>query len=379
MRTPSVPGPDLAVYHNFMNRRLLILVLLSTVAMASMPLGGCYYMQAVGGQLELMRKREPIADVLDDPRLAVDLRRKLELVLDARRFASRELDLPENDSYLSYADLERDYVVWNVFAAREFDLSPVSWCFPVVGCVAYRGYFREDAARKYAAKLSEDGYDVRVTGVPAYSTLGRFADPVLNTMLGWSDAGLLSTLFHELAHQRLFVKGDTAFNESFATAVAEVGLNRWLEERPGSIDLERHGAGLEYRKALMQLAERAKEDLEGIYTSDATPASKRQQKAERFARLTEEAGILARERGYANSGWLQGPLNNAALLPVALYRGRIDAFRALLDYCNEDLACFYDEAERLGRLDAPTRHAALDELEYTSMAGRVPPAGGDAE
>ncbi len=363
-------------------KRRLLYVAISVAAMAvAVQLGGCYYMQAVGGQIDLLNRREPIADVLTDPALSSEARRKLELVVQARQFASSELGLPDNNSYQSYADLERDYVVWNVFAAGEFELTPLTWCFPVVGCVAYRGYFAEEAAQKYARGLADDGYDVRVSGVPAYSTLGRFDDPVLNTMLNWSDAGLISTLFHELAHQRLFIKNDTTFNESFATAVEEVGLERWLEQQPGSIDLARHQDGRRYRAAQTALAEAAKRDLEAIYASDMGVDEKRAAKTRRFAALAQAAQALAKERGFTVGGWLSPPLNNASLLPVSLYRGRVGAFRALLAECDHDLECFYTRCEQLGQLDAEARNAALDALDVAlSMPSEQPqPAPGSRQ
>ena len=183
--------------------------------------GGCYYMQAISGHSDLMSRRQPVDEVIADEAVPEEIRVKLALVQEARDFAVTELLLPDNDSYRSYADLERDYVVWNVFAAPEFSLEPVTWCFPVAGCVAYRGYFDEEDARAKAEQMREDGFDVATGGIPAYSTLGRFDDPVLNTMMRWRDTDLVATIFHELAHQVLYVKDDTAFNESFATAVEE--------------------------------------------------------------------------------------------------------------------------------------------------------------
>jgi len=188
-------------------------------------------MQAARGQLDVMSKREPIDKLIEAPDTPEELAARLRLVSEARQFAIDELLLPDNDSYRSYADLGRDYVVWNVFAAPEFSLDPKTWCFPIAGCVAYRGYFSEDAARRKADQLAEDGLDVAVGGVPAYSTLGRFDDPVLNTMMHWEDADLVATIFHELAHQVLYVKNDSAFNESFATTVEEIGIERWLTSR----------------------------------------------------------------------------------------------------------------------------------------------------
>ena len=201
---------------------------------------GCYYMQAATGQWQVLRKREPIDEVIASPDTAPELADRLRLVQEARRFSIDELLLPDNDSYRSYADIGREFVLWNVFAAPEFSLQPKAWCFPVAGCVNYRGYFSRDAAYRKSERLAKPGYAVAVGGVAAYSTLGNFNDPVLNTMMSWDDIRLVAVLFHELAHQVLYVQGDSAFNESFATAVEEFGVMRWLEFRGQVEDIDRY-------------------------------------------------------------------------------------------------------------------------------------------
>lgn len=327
-----------------------------------MPLGGCYYVQAINGQVDLLRKREPIDEVLTDASLAEDTRRKLDLVREARRFATDELLLPDNGSYTTYADLERDYVVWNVFAAPEFSLAPKTWCFPVVGCVAYRGYFSQQAAERQGNRLAEQGYDVFVGGVPAYSTLGRFEDPVLNTMMRWSDADLIATLFHELAHQRLFIKNDTGFNESFATAVAEEGLRRWFASQGEDDAMAGFRRRDEFRRELSALANTARDDLARIYDSERSEQAKRDAKAMRIERLREEATELAGLRGFSGPGWLGGVVNNARLASVGLYNGDVPAFREVLAQCDRELPCFYAEVERLSGLDPDERRAILSTL-----------------
>ncbi len=339
----------------------------------AMPLGGCYYMQAVSGQVDLLRKREPIDEVLTDDTLPEATRQRLDLVLEARRFAVDELLLPDNGSYTTYADLERDYVVWNVFAAPEFSLTPKTWCFPVVGCVAYRGYFSEEAAERQAERLAEQGFDVFVGGVPAYSTLGRFEDPVLNTMMRWAETDLIATLFHELAHQKLFIKNDTAFNESFATALAEEGLRRWLSNRGEEDSLDGYRRRDEFRNALSELANGARRDLQALYSSDLNEGEKRSEKEQRIARLRADAQKMAEERGFSGPGWLGGKVNNARLASVGLYRGYVPAFHAVLRGCAQDLQCFYAEVERLSELDADERRQRLDALNSTvaASAGRA--------
>lgn len=331
-------------------------------ALALLSVSGCYYVQATRGQLEVMGKREPIDEVLLSPETSADLGEKLELVNEARQFSVDVLKLPDNDSYRTYSDVERDYVVWNVFAAPEFALDAKKWCYPIVGCVAYRGYFSEDAADKKAEKLSRKGYDVVVGGVPAYSTLGNFDDPVLNTMLRWDDMQLVSTLFHELAHQVLYIKDDTGFNESFATAVEEIGIEKWLASRGTKGDLTRYRERKERYRELVELVRLARKDLMALYSSDIDVDAMRVQKARRFEQLKAEVvGVLERD-GLETGHWLTRDLNNARLLPMALYDGRVPAFRALYAECDYDLECFYAEAEAISELKRPERDARLDEL-----------------
>lgn len=353
-------------------RRPLLALLAAAALLVALQTGGCYYMQAVNGQLEVLRKREPIVDVLEDADIPEETRERLSMVLEARRFAVDEMLLPDNDSYRTYADLERDFVVWNVFAAPEFSLEPKTWCFPVVGCVAYRGYFSEAAAEKHALRLEDQGFDVHVGGVPAYSTLGRFDDPVLNTMMRWSDADLVATLFHELAHQRLFIKGDTGFNESFATAVAEVGLERWLSARGQADLLTRLRRRDNLRGALMETAVSAREELQRIYASTADDEEKRRLKQATLDALSTRAELTARELGFPHAGWLRPPLNNARLASTSLYRGNLPAFRRLFADCRADIDCFYAEADRLSKLSLQDRHAELRQL-----AGEADPASAD--
>src|SRR5215469_11326482 len=217
----------LAAVATRLSRRVRVL----TLAAAGVLSAGCgtpYLMQAASGEWHVLHERVPIDTVLADPHTPPAERTRLEQVRAAREFASRELGLPDNDSYRSYADIGRPYVVWNVVAAPEFSVAPKRWCFPVAGCVAYRGYFHEQSARDFALGLEERGYDVAIDGVPAYSTLGKFADPVLSSMLRYGDDDLAATIFHELAHQLLYVRDDSEFNEAFATTVEDAGLERWL-------------------------------------------------------------------------------------------------------------------------------------------------------
>jgi len=323
---------------------------------------GCYYMQAIRGHADLMNRRRPVTEVIADSKSPDELRQRLNLVNVARDFAVSDLKLPDNDSYRSYADLERDFVVWNIFAAPEFALEPRTWCFPVAGCVAYRGYFSEEAARTFAGKLSDDGFDVVVGGVSAYSTLGTFSDPVLNTMMRWSDVELISTMFHELAHQKLYVKGDSAFNESFATAVAEFGMERWLGKQGEEDRLSAIAGRKSLRRLMMGLVEAAREKLVTLYDQDIDPELMRIRKAAIFSELSGKAAKLTEENGGEAKNWLAGPLNNARLVSLNLYEGRSSAFRSILVGCENDLDCFYARAEHLAGLSVEDRSERLREL-----------------
>jgi predicted aminopeptidase len=340
-------------------------LLLATLLLAE----GCYYVQAARGQYDLLHRRRPVGEVIADESSPEQLRKKLEMLTEARQFAVDGLLLPDNDSYRTYVELERDYVVWNVMAAPEFSLEPRQWCYPIAGCVAYRGYFDEGDARELAGKLASQDFDVLVGGVPAYSTLGRFDDPLLSTMMHWSDADLVATLFHELAHQKLYVKGDTGFNESFATTVADIGLRRWLLSRgePGAIQ-ERQIRQAKYAAAL-DLAKSARDQLEILYSSGLDPAAMRERKRQIFAELESNLRAASAD-SHSTSRLLDGTLNNARLVSIGLYEGRVSAFKALLKDCGDDLACFYSRAEELAKMSREDRDGALEMLGARHDSGR---------
>jgi len=317
------------------------------LAAALLTMSGCYYVQAARGQLEINRKREPIEEVVAAADSTPELVAQLQLINEARRFSIDELQLPDNDSYRSYADLERDYVVWNIVAVPEFSTTAKSWCYPVVGCVSYRGYFSEETARQKADELRADGYDVALGGVAAYSTLGKFDDPVLNTMLHWGDEDLVAVMFHELAHQVLYVKDKTEFNESFATAVEEIGMERWLERRGETDLLDDWRSRRALRADFTELVGMARADLKTLYASQRSVAEKRAMKQARLEAFAASATQLYANAGRAAPGRLQSELNNARLVSTTLYHGQLLEFRELLDECDGDLPCFYSEATRL--------------------------------
>jgi predicted aminopeptidase len=243
--------------------------------------------------------------------------------------------------------------VRSAVAAPEFSLEPKTWCFPVAGCVAYRGYFDEDDARGKAEQLREQGFDVAVGGVPAYSTLGRFDDPVLNTMMRWRDTDLVATIFHELAHQVLYIRDDTAFNESFATAVADIGLERWLASKGSSGQFAAYLERRQLREQLVELIREARTDLESLYASALDATTMRREKQQRLQRLADELRAELAGSGLDSPGWLGGELNNARLVSIGLYELDLARFRELYEDCERDLACFYERAEELQQQGAP--------------------------
>jgi predicted aminopeptidase len=337
-----------------MARKLLLLIF-------CVPLTGCYYLQAASGQWEVLRKREPLQEVIESPGTAPELAARLQLLSEARDFSIVILGLPDNQSYRSYSDLQRDYVVWNVFAAPEFSLAAKQWCFPVAGCVSYRGYFSKEAALKESARLAGDGYDVAVGGVAAYSTLGKFNDPILSTMMRWDDADLVAVLFHELAHQVLYVKDDSSFNESFATAVEEIGVKRWLDSRGKMEAMADYLRGRELQQSLRRLVASARGVLDSVYTAGIDDADKRTQKREHLRTLAHDVAAELQRNGRDDAGWLSGELNNARLISMNLDEGRLPFFRALYASCEMELPCFYAAAICLAAMERAARDAALSD------------------
>ena len=330
--------------------------------------GGCssieYYAQAVSGQFEVMWLSEPIEERLQETGTPPPLREKLKRVLAIRDFASRELALPDNDSYRRYADLKRPFVLWNVFAAPEFSVTPVLSCFPVAGCVSYRGFYSEESARKHADALAKAGDDVYLGGVSAYSTLGWFSDPVLSTFVNYPEPEVARILFHELAHQEVYVKGDTVFNESFAVAVEEEGLRRWLE-REGTPQLRAAYADSRRRQAeFAALVLKYRARLAEFYAQPLAAEEKRQGKQRLFAEMRGEYEALKASWG-GFTGFdrlLSRGLNNAFLVSIASYTELLPAFRALLARDEGDLPAFYRDVKELSKLDKPERDAKLAEL-----------------
>lgn len=339
--------------------RCLLLSLLCALVSAC---GTPYLFQAADGQWHVLRARVPIEQLLADPGTPPQLRARLEQVQAARVFASRELSLPDNQSYRSYADIKRSFVVWNVVATPEFSVTPRHWCFPIAGCVAYRGYFQERQARAFANELAVRGDDVAVDGVPAYSTLGKFADPVLSSMLPYGDDDVAATIFHELAHQLLYVRDDTEFNEAFATAVEETGLERWLQHQGETARMQEFRTNQASDAAFEDLLGRSRARLAHLYATGLPRDEMRMRKAALLAQLAQDMRALERAAGVTYplyEEWIAAGLNNARLASVATYFDCVPGFLHLLQHEDNDLPRFYAAARALAKLPRAARHAQL--------------------
>jgi predicted aminopeptidase len=352
-----------------MNVWLRCLAVLSSLLVV-MQLGGCsagYYWQAAMGQMRLSSGKQSVASLFTDNALSADEVERLEVSQQALDFGHEVLLLPDNGGYRSYYDTGQPYVVWNVFAAPEFSLSPRNWCFPITGCIAYKGYFSEESAREYAAKLAAKGADVHVGGVTAYSTLGRLHDPILNTMLTLPEASFVGLLFHELSHQLLYIKNDSAFNEGFATAVEQEGVSRWQASRAEPAYLNRQYTNMQ-RKQALDLQRYARAELETLYETSLPDADKRGAKVALLAGLKTSYQQLAREwdaaglQGRPYGGLVAMELNNAVLSAMATYDDYVPAFELVLSQCDGDLECFYDRARQLSELPAEERGLQIEQL-----------------
>jgi predicted aminopeptidase len=339
--------------------RMVALIALCGTQMAACGLG--YYWQATSGHLSIMRQRLPVEDVIANPETPAAFRSKLRTASEAVEFAHQELLLPDNGSYQLYADTGRRYVVWNIVATSEFSLRPRVWCFPVAGCVSYRGYFSEEQAREFAATLAADGDDVHVGGVAAYSTLGRFADPLLNTMMVFSDYQLAGLIFHELAHQLVYAKDDSRFNEGFASFVEEEGIYRWLKSQGDLAGLCSHQVFIQRRSEALELVLQAKQQLEILYERNIPDEQKRAIKRELFDALN--LAYDDRRRSWEDppffDHWFGESLNNARLAALATYDDYLPAFSSLLRTDAGDLASFYLRVDKIAALPGDQREIEM--------------------
>ena len=351
---------------------------LRLLAACSLPfvLSGCatvsYYWQAALGQFEIGRVARPVAEVIAEPATPAELRARLEYAVRAREFASRALGLPDNQSYRRYADLRRPFVVWNVFAAPALSLKLRTHCFPVAGCVVYRGYFAKSAADAEALALRAEGLDVYVGGVPAYSTLGWFSDPLLNTFMRYPELEIARLIFHELAHQVAYVTDDSTFNESFAVAVEQAGLVRWMAGNATAEQRVRYAAFAERRRELGVLLLATRRQLSAAYASSSAAPAKEAAKRDIFAALAADYIRMKSRWGLSEAetraydDWLLKDLNNAKLGSIATYTRRVPQFAALLAREGGGLPAFYEQVKLLAAMPREQRNGRLDNLAATA-------------
>ena len=328
-----------------------------------------YYRQAAQGQLSLLSDARPIDEWLNDTSIDPKLKLRLAVARQIRSFAVHELGLPDNQSYRNYAALKRPYVLWNVVAAPELSLKPIQWCFPIAGCVSYRGYYSKEDATAYANQLRAEGNDVQIGGVPAYSTLGWFNDPLISTFIHYPDAELARLIFHELAHQVVYVSGDSQFNESFASAVEEAGVERWLVGFGNDAMRANYRKYKERRRQFMALLTDCRKALEQAYNSERSVAEKRAAKARAFQKLKDDyVQLKASWGGYAGyDRFFAEPLSNAHLASIATYTDFVPAFQMLLAREKSFPRC-YAAARKLAALDRTERQLVLKDL---SSEGRM--------
>jgi len=335
-------------------------------------LTGCsslnFYSQAITGQMNLLFNRRSLDTVLADASVNPEIKRKIRVARDVLVFAEEELGLPVGNSYSGFVDTGKRYVIWNVFAADEFSVKLSTFCYPIAGCVSYRGFFAEADAREFAAGLTKEGFDVFVGGVAAYSTLGWFDDPLLNTFLVRTDEKLAALLFHELAHKVVYIPGDTRFNESFATAVERIALSRWLESRGHPASFEQYLASEQRSRQVRQLIGDTRMRLGEIYRQEVGVDEKRALKQSEIKSLQTSYLKLRNTWGDAGENftefkfWMQGDINNARLGTVADYNDLVPAFQNLYRQQGEDLAAFFQTCEQLGNLPQEARQQQLDQL-----------------
>jgi predicted aminopeptidase len=363
----------ITVYAGWKVSLLLVMVLLSGCETIS------YYSQAVTGQWQMWNNRQSIDQLLADSKTDEALKQRLKLVKAIRQFASEHLLLPSNNSYLYFTDLQRPYAVWNVVATEAFSVDPKEWCFPIAGCVHYRGYFSEQAAIDYADKLADKGFDTNVRGVSAYSTLGWFDDPLLNTFISYDEIHLAGLIFHELAHQHLYLPGDTSFNESFARAVEIAGLTLWLNsperlrllvDKPPENSLSNYLQEQRIEDEFVGLMFAGRQQLEELYQRDIDRSKMLQLKQQLIDSIKASYRGDFQTRwsevdGYAN--WVNDTgrhrrLNNAKLASMASYYQWITAFQRLLLIENNNLHRFYLRLEYIARDDEEKRELTLRSL-----------------
>lgn len=322
-----------------------------------------YYAQSLKGHVEIMTARQDVGELIEDRSTPEALRARMASASAIRQFATDELALPDNNSYRSYVDVGRDSVTWAIFAAPEFSLTPRTWCFPVFGCVPYRGYFSKRSAIETAVELQRQGLDVYVTGITAYSTLGWSSDPLLSTMLSHDETYLAGLVFHELAHQRVYVSDDSAFNEAFAVAVETTGVRKWLRAAGDTAGLRRYEADRKRKTEFLALDSHTRDELTHVYRgSGTTMDQKRAAKTAAIERLRMRYRAMRDRRwgGYRGYDvWFDAPINNAKLAATSVYGDQVATFLRLFDLCSGDYPRFFASVRRIGALDKAHRAEAL--------------------
>ncbi len=335
---------------------------------ASLFIQGCtslgYYWEKVQGQAEILNKQQPIQAVIENPKTTASVKAKLINVQQARKFASDVLLLPDNDSYRNYADIGRDYVVWTVVATPPYSIKPKEWCFLIVGCLSYRGYFSKQSAEDFAAKLKKQGMDVYVSGIKAYSTLGWFDDPLLNTMLYKSEAYRVGIIFHELAHQKIYVENDTAFNEAFATSVELEGIKAWFKHEAKQQKFKKYLISKKRDKVFKHLLKNSRTQLKKLYAENKTSQQLQVGKKSIFTQLQVDYTKFKHHwHGYTGyDKWMSQGLNNAHLALVATYNDWLPAFSHLFENTNRNYQLYYKKIKQLTELDKNQREKQLLKL-----------------
>jgi predicted aminopeptidase len=313
------------------------------------------------GHLALMNKRVDIDDILEQADTDADLKQRLQLVQQIRAFSVDQLALPESASYSNYVQLDRPYVLQNLFAASEFSTQLHRWCYPIVGCTSYRGYYDEERLYEYVAQLKTLGFDTHIGYVPAYSTLGWFDDPVLSSFIDWPDYRLAGLLFHELTHQRLFIDDDTQFNESIAVAVQLAGTELWLKSVHKDTQMGEFKRWIEYRRKVVSLIGQTREKLGQLYKSESSDAIKRDKKQAIFTASRESYSVIAENMNYRGGfkNWFAGELNNAKIGSVSAYNTHAPAFLAMISALDYDFSAFFEMAYAIGAMDRTEREQCL--------------------
>jgi len=343
-----------------------ICIQITCCVLLAVVLTGCesigYYKQLISGQIAILNKKQPVTRLLDDPDTPEKLKEKLRLVMDIRTFAKDKLFLPVKNQYLSFVELERPFAGWNIWATPEFSFAPKTWCYPIIGCAVYRGYFSKKDAIDYGQQLEAQGYDVYIGGVAAYSTLGWLNDPVFSTFIYRSDIKLAALIFHELSHHLLYVGDDTTFNESFAIAVEQESLRRWMATRDNLKASEDYTMDYRRRRQFIDLVTKYRKELETLYARDLPTPEKRRAKAAVFEKLKDEYRLLKQHwGGYSGYDlWMSRKMTNAKLISVSTYHDLVPAFLGLLKTCNNDLKVFYKKCQDLSKKSKEERLAYLE-------------------